>query len=157
MKKTPVRRILTGLLSVTILMTWAAPALASYPSAPPSSTTAPSDAAEHHHRHPHHKRGSGILKETAALLGIQQETLIKDWKQGKTLKQIAKEQKGWDEEELLKKLTESHSAKIDAALQSGSITKEQAELAKKSLPERLKKMINYTYQERHQPNKAPHI
>lgn len=157
MTNSHLRSILTSLLGVTILMTWTVPVLASHPAAPPSNTTAPSDAAEHQHRHPHHKRGSGILKETAALLGIQQETLIKDWKQGKTLKQIAKEQKGWDEEELLKKLTESHSAKIDAALQSGSITKEQAELAKKSLPERLKKMINYTYQERHQPSKAPHI
>jgi len=157
MKNTHIRIVLTSVLSMTILLAWITPVLASHPTEPPSKPTAPSGAEEHKHRHPHHKRGAGFLKETAALLGIQQETLIKDWKQGKTLKQIAKEQKGWDEAELLKKLTESHSAKIDAALQAGSITKEQAELAKKSLPERLKKMINYTYQERQQPNKAPHI
>ncbi|MBW4840410.1 MAG: hypothetical protein KZY74_13535 [Paenibacillaceae bacterium] len=103
---------------------------------------------KHHHPHGHHFRGGHILTDTAELLGIEPKALVVQLKQGKTLLQIVQAQKGWSEDEYLKKLTESANRNIDQALAEGKIDKEKADKIKSKLPEKLKKVINRSWKDR---------
>ncbi|MGG6311289.1 hypothetical protein [Paenibacillus macerans] len=100
-------------------------------------------------RHPHgHFRGAHIVKDTAELLGVEPKTLLEQLKQGKTLLQIVQAQKGWSEEEYLKKLTESANRNIDKALAEGRIDQDKAAKIKAKLPDKLKKVINRSWKDR---------
>ncbi len=73
-----------------------------------------------HKHHPHgHFRGGHIVKDTAEMLGMEPKALVDQLKQGKTLLQVVQAEKGWSEEEYLKKLTDSANKNIDKALAEG--------------------------------------
>lgn len=109
----------------------------------------PSQTETKHHPHPHgHFRGGHIVKDTAELLGTDPKVLVGQLKQGKTLLQIVQSEKGWSEEEYLKKLTESANRNIDKALAEGKIDREKANKIKAKLPEKLKKVINRSWKDR---------
>ncbi|NOV01668.1 hypothetical protein [Paenibacillus planticolens] len=84
-------------------------------------------------------QGSPI--DFAAVLGIDQSVLKEEIKQGKTLVQIAQDKANLTEDELLAKLTEAETKKIDDALAAGKIKQEQADKMKSTLADRLKKII----------------
>lgn len=98
---------------------------------------------------PHgHFRGGHIVKDTAELLGIEPKALVEQLKQGKTLLQIVQAEKGWSEEEYLKKLTESANRNIDKALAEGKIDRTKADKIKAKLPYKLKKVIHRSWKDR---------
>ncbi|OAB43748.1 hypothetical protein [Paenibacillus glacialis] len=103
----------------------------------------PSMEPSHHNRqHRHHQHG-GITRDAAQLLGMERQDLLKEWQKGKTLVQIAQTQKGWSEETFLQKLSDIEFKKIDEAIKSGKISKEQGALIKKKLPDKLKNVLNH--------------
>lgn len=109
---------------------------------------------EHHRRHGHHGRKFVLFKDAATLLDMTETDLKKEWKQGKTLQQIAKEKKNWDAEVFVQKLAAVQSAKIDKAVKDGKMTSQQAEQLKKKLPGMLKRFTQHQYhpsQERRLP------
>lgn len=87
--------------------------------------------------------GNNLVKETAALLGVEQKAITDELKQGKTLAQIAQE-KGLTEDDYLQKLVAAENQSIDSALSSGKITQDQADKKKSVLSDRLKKAIEST-------------
>ncbi|MDU4695246.1 MAG: hypothetical protein E6Y08_05485 [Paenibacillus sp.] len=107
----------------------------------------PSQAEKKHAPHGHF-RGGHIVKDTAELLGMEPKSLVEQLKQGKTLLQIVQAEKGWSEEEYLKKLTEAANRNIDKALAEGKIDQEKANKIKSKLPEKLKKVINRSWKDR---------
>ncbi|GIO53049.1 MULTISPECIES: hypothetical protein [Paenibacillus] len=114
----------------------------------------------HHIRHGHHGRKYILLKDAADLLGMSVQDLSKEWKQGKTLQQIAKEKKGWSGDELVKRMTAVQSSKIDAAVKAGKMTQERADQLKQKLPASLKRFTERTYRphsDRTQPGSYSHI
>ncbi|MNO82773.1 hypothetical protein D3C76_740570 [compost metagenome] len=96
-----------------------------------------------HHRG--HFRGGHIIKDTADLTGIDTKTIVEEMKQGKTLQQIVQTNKGWTEDEYVKKLTETVSRNIDKALSEGKIDAAKAKQIKAELPDKLKKIVNRTW------------
>ncbi|WP_068786111.1 hypothetical protein [Paenibacillus phocaensis] len=99
--------------------------------------------------HPHgHLRGAHIIKDTAELLGMEPKALVQQLRQGKTLLQVVQAEKGWSEEEYLKKLTEAANRNIEKALAEGKIDRDKADKIKSKLPEKLKKVINRSWKDR---------
>ncbi len=117
------------------------------PEVTPPADKDPQDESKHR-RHGHHGRKFVLFKDAAALLDMTEQDLKKEWKQGKSLQQIAKEKKNWDTEEFVQKLTAVQSAKIDDAVKAGKMTEEQAVQLKKKLPESLKRFTQHTYRPR---------
>ncbi|MEC2345207.1 hypothetical protein P9H28_14050 [Paenibacillus barengoltzii] len=102
-----------------------------------------------HKHHPHgHFRSGHIVKDTAEMLGMEPKALVDQLKQGKTLLQVVQAEKGWSEEEYLKKLTDSANKNIDKALAEGKIDQEKADKMKSKLPDKLKKIINRNWKDR---------
>lgn len=92
-------------------------------------------------------RGFPILEEAASVLGMDKDALrtaLKD----KTLSQIAAD-KGIAEADLIAKLQSERSKKIDEAVKSGKLTKDQADKLKQKMPEHLKFMVNHTFSDWH--------
>lgn len=83
--------------------------------------------------------GLFMIGETADLLGIGLRDLKQQMQLGKTLTQIAKERKGFSEEQLLQKLKPTLSERLDLAVKEGCLTKEQAAAAKANMDVKLKK------------------
>ncbi|MED5015736.1 hypothetical protein P9847_00275 [Paenibacillus chibensis] len=104
-----------------------------------------------HRRHGHHGRKFVLFKDAAALLGMTEQDLKTEWKQGKSLQQIAKEKKNWDAEIFVQKLTAVQSAKLDSAVKAGKMTQQQADQLKKKLPGSLKRFTQHVY--RPHPNR----
>nr|WP_154960554.1 hypothetical protein [Paenibacillus xylanexedens] len=86
--------------------------------------------------------GLFMIGETADLLGIGLRDLKQQMQLGKTLTQIAKERKGFSEEQLLQKLKPTLSDRLDLAVKEGCLTKEQAAAAKANMDVKLKKVVN---------------
>ncbi|WP_145333177.1 hypothetical protein [Paenibacillus xylanexedens] len=86
--------------------------------------------------------GLFMIGETADLLGIGLRDLKQQMQLGKTLTQIAKERKGFSEEQLLQKLKPTLSERLDLAVKEGCLTKEQAAAAKANMDVKLKKVVN---------------
>lgn len=117
---------------------------------PPAEVNPPAekesqDGDGHYRRHGHHGRKFVLFKDAATLLGMNEQDLKKEWKQGKSLQQIAKEKKNWDAEVFVQKLTAVQSAKIDNAVKAGKMTQQQADQLKKKLPGSLKRFTQHTY------------
>lgn len=114
------------------------------------STPSPARESIHtgkeHSSHPHHGRGfrAGgyfILNESAKLLGMDRAELISSLKSGKTLYELAKEKKGWTEEQYIQKLSEAASLKLDDSLKNGQLTADEVQKLKAGLPALLKLSI----------------
>jgi hypothetical protein len=86
-------------------------------------------------------QGGNVLKETAALLGVEQTTITDALKEGKTYLQIAAAA-GLTEELYLQKLVNAITLTINAELTAGTITQAQADQQKSGLAERLKQQID---------------
>ncbi|MNC03797.1 hypothetical protein D3C75_512210 [compost metagenome] len=115
------------------------------------STPAPSaDSVKAGHEqpsHPHHTRGfrAGghfILSETAKLLDMDRAELMSSLKSGQTLYSLAKEKKGWSEEQYIQKLSDAASQKLDESIQDGQLTKDEVKKLKAGLPALLKLSIS---------------
>ncbi|WP_150268477.1 hypothetical protein [Paenibacillus tepidiphilus] len=71
------------------------------------------------HPHPHHQgkgfRAGGyfILNETAKLLDMERSEVVDSLKSGTTLYALAKEKKGWSEEQYLQQLSAAAGRKVD--------------------------------------------
>ncbi|KWX87910.1 hypothetical protein AMQ83_10140 [Paenibacillus riograndensis] len=111
--------------------------------------TAPDSAvrAEQNHRHPHppgtdkdFRAGGGdfIISETSKLLEMDRHELIRSLKSGTTLYALAKEKKGWSEEQYLQKLSEAAVMKLETSIKDGRLTQGEAEKMKAGLPAVLK-------------------
>lgn len=111
---------------------------------PTTQTETPQHSSQHKHRH------GGISKDAAQLLGMESQELFKEWKKGKTLIQIAKDRKGWDEETFTQKLSEIQLKKIDNAIKTGKVSKEQGDMIKQKLPEKLKNAVNHKHRNNHE-------
>lgn len=101
-----------------------------------------------HGMHHHHNHG-GLTRDAANLLGMERQDLLKEWQQGKTLVQIAQARKGWDEATFTQKLSDIEFKKIDDAIKSGKLSKEQGEIIKKKLPEKMKNALNHKHGNHH--------
>ncbi|USB32165.1 hypothetical protein [Paenibacillus sp. YPG26] len=85
-----------------------------------------------------------LVRETASLLGISHEAVIAELKQGKSLRQIALEKKGWSEADYVLKLKNSISARIDHSVASGKLSPDKADKFKALLPGKIQKAVNRT-------------
>jgi predicted transcriptional regulator len=85
--------------------------------------------------------GKSPVKETAAILGVDEKTISDQLKAGQTLLQIA-QAAGLTEASFLEKLLAAETTKINDELSSGKITQEQADKKKAQLTERLKVSIS---------------
>lgn len=92
-----------------------------------------------------HKLGGHILQDTAKLIGIEQNELISELKQGKSLLQIVQARKGWTEDQYIQKLMPLVIAHIEKAEAEGTISKEKAQTIKTKLPSKLKHIVNRTW------------
>lgn len=116
-----------------------------------SSTPAPSAdsvrSGQEQPSHPHHARGfrAGghfILSETAKLLDMDRAELMNSLKNGQTLYSLAKEKKGWSEDQYIQKLSDAASQKLDESIQDGQLTKDEVKKLKAGLPALLKLSIS---------------
>ncbi|WP_342565896.1 hypothetical protein NST84_12585 [Paenibacillus sp. FSL R7-0345] len=97
--------------------------------------------------HPHHSKGFKggghfILGETAKLLDMDRRELMDRLKSGQTLYSLAKEKKGWSEDQYIQKLSEAASLKLDESLKEGQLTKAEVKKLKAGLPALLKLSIS---------------
>jgi len=89
----------------------------------------------------HRGRKWPIVEESAKILGIDKEAMLKSLKDGKSIVQIAAE-KGVSEADLTAKLQQLRTSKIDAAVKDGQLTAEQGDHMKQRLNEHLKFILN---------------
>ncbi|WP_342439813.1 hypothetical protein NSS79_14175 [Paenibacillus sp. FSL L8-0436] len=130
------------MLSLAPAAAFADNAAGSTPSPAPDSI----HAGKEHSSHPHHARGfkAGgyfILNESAKLLEIDRTELIRSLKSGKTLYTLAKEKKGWTEEQYIQKLSEAASLKLDESIKDGQLKPDEVQKLKAGLPALLKLSI----------------
>lgn len=86
--------------------------------------------------------GHFIISETADLLGMGREELIASLKSGKTLAGLAREKKGWSEDQYVQKLSEAASLKLDGFVREGKLTQEDAAKLKPGLPTLIKRSLH---------------
>ncbi|MFC5453184.1 hypothetical protein [Paenibacillus aestuarii] len=89
----------------------------------------------------HRGRKWPIVEESANILGIDKEAMMKSLKDGKSIVQIAAE-KGVSEADLTAKLQQLRTSKIEAAVKDGQLTAEQGDHMKQRLNEHLKFILN---------------
>ncbi|WP_151734720.1 hypothetical protein [Paenibacillus tengchongensis] len=137
-------RKITGLTAALILA--AAPGAALAETAGQTPAAAAYSPMQKGHPHPHGKgfRAGGyfILNETARLLDMERSEVISRLKSGTTLYALAKEKKGWSEEQYLQKLSEAAGGKVDESVKEGRLTQEEAAKLKAGLPAMLKLTIS---------------
>ncbi|OKP91966.1 hypothetical protein A3844_02305 [Paenibacillus helianthi] len=101
--------------------------------------------------------GHFIINETSKLLEMDRAELIRSLRAGKTLYALAREKKGWTEDQYIQKLSEAASLKLEASITNGQVTREEANKLKASLPALLKLSISRTahFQESQKPSNSP--
>jgi DNA-binding phage protein len=87
-----------------------------------------------------HGRGAG-LEAAAKALGITEDALKTELKDGKTLAEVAKE-KGVDKQKVIDALVAEAKARSAAAVKAGKITQAQADEHVKNATERITKMVD---------------
>ncbi|MHA6532443.1 hypothetical protein [Paenibacillus sp. BAC0078] len=108
--------------------------------------------AKSEHRHPPGKErgfragGYFILNETSKLLEMDRAEIVRSLKSGKTLYTLAREKKGWSEEQYLQKLSEAASPRLEEAIKNGRLTQAEANKLKEGLPALLKLNISHAEQ-----------
>ena len=85
--------------------------------------------------------GGNVISQVADILGIEEQDILDDLKDGQTLAEIAVAN-DVTEAELLSELEELQIASIDELVDDGTITEDQAETLKEDLADRLEKIIN---------------
>lgn len=88
-------------------------------------------------------KGTNVVKETAAILGVEESVVQDALKAGKTLAAFA-EEKGLAKADFLQKLVAAETASITANVTAGKMTQEQADSALKGLTDQLTKRIDAT-------------
>ncbi|SET35475.1 hypothetical protein [Paenibacillus sp. NFR01] len=130
------------------------PAPHSASAAPGDLSTAAPDSADAGTAKPHPRHGHGgfrtggpfIFNESAKLFGLSRDELAASLKSGKTLYQLAKEKKGWSEDDYIQKLSEVASAKLDESVKSGKLTADEVSKLKAGLPALIKLSISHAEQ-----------
>ncbi|MEC0226850.1 hypothetical protein [Paenibacillus alba] len=82
-----------------------------------------------------------IIEESASVIGVDKEVLVKSLKSGKSIVEAAAE-KGINEVDLTAKLHELRIGKIEVAVKDGKLTTDQGEHMKQKLDEHLKFILN---------------
>ncbi|GIP32864.1 hypothetical protein [Paenibacillus sp. J2TS4] len=99
---------------------------------------------ERRQRHNHDGKESKsmlpILKETASLLGMSKEDLVKELQQGKSLSDVA-QARGMSESDLIGKLIALRNQKVNEAVIAGKMSAEKAEKIKAYMKEHLSYMV----------------
>lgn len=113
---------------------------------PPTPSANSIQSGKEHPSHPHHGRGfrAGgyfIVNETAKLLEMDRSELIAGLQNGKTLYGIAKEKKGWTEDQYIQKLSNAASLKLDQSVKDGQLSADEVNKLKAGLPALLKLSI----------------
>lgn len=88
-----------------------------------------------------HSRTWPIVEESAVVIGIDKDSLVKTLKSGKSIVEAAAD-KGISEADLTTKLQQLRTVKIDAAVKDGKLTADQGEHMKMKLNEHLKFILN---------------
>ncbi|MDD9270110.1 hypothetical protein ACFPES_23935 [Paenibacillus sp. GCM10023248] len=89
----------------------------------------------------HHGRKWPIIEESATVIGVEKDVLVKSLKSGKSIVEAAAD-KGVSEADLTAKLQQLRTGKIDAAVKDGKLTADQGEHMKQKLGEHLKFILN---------------
>ncbi|TDF92376.1 hypothetical protein [Paenibacillus piri] len=141
------KKILTGAIAASFLLGGAG--LLTHANAEDAGTTGPATSAVtkknqgergQEKRQGFEFRSGNVIKETAALLGVDATVVMDELKQGKSLLQLAQD-KGLTKEDYLQKLTEAEKEAIAAAVTAGKLTQEQADKQTANLTDRLTKEI----------------
>jgi hypothetical protein len=82
--------------------------------------------------------GGGPVQDAATALGLDAQTIVDELQAGKTLAQVAQEKENLSEDALIQKLVAAETAELDAAVQAGKLTQDQAAQAKANLESRIK-------------------
>lgn len=147
---TYMKKIITLATTITVFcLSLAAgfPASAEEAKFPPSpSHAAPDSSQRHMHHHGKDRKVRAgrhfIIKETSKLLEIDPSSLIMSLKSGKTLLEIARDKKGWSEDQYIQKLAEAAGRNMDKAVAEGRLTDSESKKLKEKLPTMLKLKIN---------------
>ncbi|NOV03333.1 hypothetical protein [Paenibacillus planticolens] len=91
--------------------------------------------------HGHHSRKWPIIEESATVIGVDKEVLMKSLKSGKSIVEAAAD-KGVSEADLTAKLQQLRTGKIEVAVKDGKLTADQGEHMKQKLGEHLKFILN---------------
>jgi predicted DNA-binding protein YlxM (UPF0122 family) len=86
--------------------------------------------------------GGAFMPRIEELLGIDKQTFLDAVKEGKTLAQIAQEQKGWSADELKQKIEDAINSKLSEAVANGKLTQEQADKIKENEAAMIDKLLN---------------
>ncbi|MDF2722762.1 MAG: hypothetical protein K0Q59_2437 [Paenibacillus sp.] len=93
-------------------------------------------------KHGAHKgRMMFLFEDSAAIIGIGKDELVKQLESGKSIVEVA-QSKGIQEDALTAKLLANRLQKIDEAVKSGKWQQEKADRIKQKLPEHLKMIVN---------------
>lgn len=143
-------RTMTTLAAAVMLTLAPAGAFAANPSTSTPTAAPESVHAAKEHMHPHNRdktyRAGGhfIINETAKLLEMDRSALVDSLKSGTTLYALAREKKGWSEEQYIQKLSEAASRKLDESIKDGKLTKDEAAKLKAGLPAMIKLSLSHT-------------
>ncbi|UKS30106.1 hypothetical protein LOZ80_14670 [Paenibacillus sp. HWE-109] len=88
-----------------------------------------------------HSRKWPIIEDSASVIGIDKDILVKSLKSGKSIVEAAAD-KGMNEADLTAKLQQLRTSKIEVAVKDGKLTAEQGEHMKQKLGEHLKFILN---------------
>ncbi|SDM93405.1 hypothetical protein SAMN04487897_101534 [Paenibacillus sp. yr247] len=88
-----------------------------------------------------HGRKWPIIEESATVIGVDKEALVKSLKNGKSIVEAAAD-KGISEADLTAKLQQLRTGKIEVAVKDGKLTADQGEHMKQKLGEHLKFILN---------------
>jgi hypothetical protein len=88
-----------------------------------------------------HSRKWPIIEESATVIGVDKEVLVKSLKNGKSIVEAAAD-KGISEADLTAKLQQLRTGKIEVAVKDGKLTADQGEHMKQKLSEHLKFILN---------------
>ncbi|BCG59011.1 YckD family protein [Paenibacillus sp. URB8-2] len=106
------------------------------------SPSNPGSGSNGEHKAKRNGRGHFIFTESAKLFGMDCSALSESLKSGKSLADIAKEKKGWTEEQYVQKLADAATSRIDKGVAEGRFTQEQAKQLKSGLPAMLKARVS---------------
>ena len=108
------------------------------PPTSPAPTTAPAAA------NPMHDLLKGLTNSAAGYLGMKPMDLATQLKTGKSLAEVAATTAGKSRDGLIAALTTAATTKIDAAVSDGSISADQATMAKQKLSAEISKLVDRT-------------
>jgi ribosomal protein S20 len=101
-------------------------------------TTQQPVSTDHHMKQKHGHSNQELL----TLLGIDNATLMQDFKAGQSLADIAKA-KTVDEQKVIDLLVNQESQRIDKAVTSGKLTQDKADQIKSKLPDQVKQRVEH--------------